>query len=95
VKDQGNFERLSIARRHRDVFTQALTIRLRFEDVQSLQELSDMTGRTVSDLVRAGIDLAIAAGQRVQPWTREKAWELQGKRPQDSPALTSDNIPYV
>jgi len=95
MKDQGRYEKLNKAREHRDVFTEKLTVRVDYVALQKIKELSDITGRTVSDLFRAGLDLVVAAGRRVSPWKHENAEPVKVSDDTSPPHSKSDNVPYV
>ncbi|MEX2215089.1 MAG: hypothetical protein WD768_13220 [Phycisphaeraceae bacterium] len=94
-KDQTNYQKLKRARRERDVYTESLTVRVEYDVMRAIKQMSSATGRTVADLFRAGLEIVIAAGRRVSTWKRELKDESDDPGPAWWRFLTSDNIRYV
>jgi hypothetical protein len=94
VKAQSRFEKLKLARKERDVFSEKLTIRLGHGDADKLQKLSDNTDRSKSDLLRSAVRLLLVAGQAVLPFSRHLvavAAITGATLPISAPRPTSDN----
>lgn len=64
---QAWIEKLAISRSRRDVFGLRVHVRVTAAQHKALVKISDRTGRSMADLVRAGVDLLLTAGDMTEP----------------------------
>ncbi len=64
-RSMGNHhQKLKLFRRHRDVYSEKVAVRLTVNQWRLLWKIASDSGRTASDLVRSAVDLVIAAAAK-------------------------------